>query len=135
MSYRVFPVPAGDLDPEDGKIVRLARTARGRAFVRDGNPPEGAAVRDSDGRTYAAATVTHSDSALSTSALQGALSAAYSSGARRFEAVVILADEPALSDRDALLVAELAPDAAVLLADASGAVVAQASAAARSLGR
>ena len=42
----------GDLDPEDAKIVTLARSARARTGAA-----EGAAVRDTDGRTYAAATV------------------------------------------------------------------------------
>jgi hypothetical protein len=40
------------LDPEDAKLVTLARSARGRTGA-----PEGAAVRDTDGRTYLAATV------------------------------------------------------------------------------
>lgn len=38
-----------DLDPEDRKIVTLARSARARNGV-----PEGAAVRDETGRTYVA---------------------------------------------------------------------------------
>src|SRR3954467_13334764 len=41
-----------DLDPEDAKLVTLARSARGRTGA-----PEGAAVRDTDGRTYLAASV------------------------------------------------------------------------------
>lgn len=41
-----------ELDAEDGKLVTLARSARARIGA-----PEGAAVRDGDGRTYAAATV------------------------------------------------------------------------------
>src|SRR6478736_4487255 len=44
--------PATVLDAEDAKLVTLARGARGRAAA-----VEGAAVRDEDGRTYAAATV------------------------------------------------------------------------------
>src|ERR1700745_2312894 len=40
------------LDPEDRKIVTLARSARARNGV-----PEGAAVRDETGRTYVAGTV------------------------------------------------------------------------------
>ena len=43
---------APDLHPEDAKLVTLARSARGRTGA-----PEGAAVRDTDGRTYVAATV------------------------------------------------------------------------------
>ena len=44
-------VPA-ELSAEDGKLVILARGARGRVGA-----VEGAAVRDQDGRTYAAASV------------------------------------------------------------------------------
>ena len=40
------------LTAEDQKLVTLARAARGRT-----GGPEGAAVRDADGRPYAAATV------------------------------------------------------------------------------
>ncbi|MBA2308927.1 MAG: cytidine deaminase, partial [Pseudonocardiales bacterium] len=38
---------ADDLDPEDAKLVVLARAARSRTGAS-----EGAAVRDTDGRTY-----------------------------------------------------------------------------------
>jgi hypothetical protein len=41
-----------DLVPEDAKLVTLARATRARARAT-----EGAAVRDLDGRTYAAASV------------------------------------------------------------------------------
>jgi hypothetical protein len=47
-------------------------------------------VRDTDGRTYAAGTVENSDPALTTSALRGAVAAAASSGARSFEAAVVV---------------------------------------------
>ncbi|HEY5334582.1 MAG TPA: cytidine deaminase [Mycobacteriales bacterium] len=108
-------------DPEDTKIVTLARTARTRGYPR---PDEGAAVRDDTGRTYAAATVGHDDPALSTSALRGALSAAVSSGARRFEAFALVADEPTLSDADRAVLAGLGRGVPVLLATPDGAVVA-----------
>ena len=39
-------------DPDDRKLVTLARAARARTGAA-----EGAALRDADGRTYAAATV------------------------------------------------------------------------------
>ncbi|HVV30802.1 MAG TPA: cytidine deaminase [Mycobacteriales bacterium] len=125
MRYQQFPVPTDDLDPEDAKIVRLARVARQRAHTPHGGPAQGAAVRDRDGRTYAAATVEHSDPACTVSALAGALSAAYSSGARGFEALVLLAapDPVAVTPRDRLLLAELAPGVPVLLADTNGIVV------------
>jgi hypothetical protein len=120
--YEHFPVATADLDPEDAKIVRLARTALLRAFVPGGGVAQGAAVRDTDGRTYAAATVEHPDPGLTTSALRGALSAAYSSGARTFESLVVLATAPELTGADSALVAELAPAVPILLADESGAV-------------
>ena len=41
-----------DLSPEDQKLVTLARATMARTGA-----PEGAAVRDLDGRTYAAAAV------------------------------------------------------------------------------
>lgn len=107
------------LDAEDAKLVRLARLAMTRAHTPGGEPAQGAAVRDSDGRTYAAATLGHPDAELATSAVRGALSAAYSSGARRFEALAVVGpwDGP-----DRRLAAELAPGAAVLLVDERGQV-------------
>lgn len=107
-------------DAEDTKIVTLARTARTRGYPA---PQEGAAARDETGRTYAAATVGHDDPALVTSALRGALSAAVSSGARRFEAFALVAEEPALSDGDRALLAGLASGVPVLLARPDGTVV------------
>ncbi|GLW21446.1 cytidine deaminase [Microbispora amethystogenes] len=81
------------LDPEDTKIIKLARSARARAGV-----PEGAAVRDETGRTYAATTVTLPS--LRLSALQVAVAMAVSSGAKSLEAAAIVseADEPGEQD-------------------------------------
>jgi cytidine deaminase len=79
-----------ELDPEDVKLVTLARAAQARAWAPHTKVPEGAAVRDADGRTYAAGTVENSDPALTTSALRGAVVAAASSGARAFEAAVVV---------------------------------------------
>ena len=122
MTYRSFPVAAADLDAEDVKIIRLARVAQQRAYVPHTGLGQGAAARDTDGRTYAAATVEHTDPHLSTSAVRGVLSAALSSGARTFEALVVL---PAaeLDATDQALVTEFAGGAPVLLADDQGAVV------------
>ena len=47
-----MPEPSAGADAEDAKLVTLARAARARIGAI-----EGAAVRDQDGRTYAAATV------------------------------------------------------------------------------
>lgn len=85
------------IDPEDSKIITLARSARARNGV-----PEGAAVRDETGRTYVAGTV-ELDS-LKLSALQTAVAMAVASGARSLEAaaVVSAADAPAEADRAAV---------------------------------
>ena len=79
---------ASELDPEDAKLVTLARSARARTGAA-----QGAAVRDGDGRTYVAATVALPSLALS--ALQVAVAMAVSSGAPGLEAAVVLGDDPA----------------------------------------
>jgi hypothetical protein len=106
-------------DPEDAKIVTLARTARTRGYPA---PAQGAAARDETGRTYAAATVDLGERAVS--ALAGALSAAVSSGARSFEAFALVAETPALDDDDRALLTVLAAGIPILLATPDGAVVA-----------
>jgi hypothetical protein len=78
--------PAAELSAEDQKLVTLARTT----FARTGGP-EGAAVRDSDGRTYAAATVALPS--LQVSALGVCVAMAVSSGSRGLEAAVVLGDK------------------------------------------
>lgn len=96
------PAPTGpaptDLAAEDRKLVTLARATRTRARAA-----QGAAVRDQDGRTYAAATVDLPS--LQITALGGCLAMAISSGARSLEAVVVLtpgAEAPSRSDLAAL---------------------------------
>ncbi|MCK2219924.1 cytidine deaminase [Actinomadura sp. ATCC 31491] len=80
------------LDPEDSKIITLARSAR----ARNGSA-EGAAVRDETGRTYAATNVKLA--ALTLSAVQVAVAMAISSGARSLEAVALVTEgEPAADD-------------------------------------
>lgn len=74
-----------ELSPEDAKLVTLARATRARIRAA-----EGAAVRDLDGRTYAAATVALDS--LRVSAIGVAVSMAISSGAQGLEAVVLLTD-------------------------------------------
>ncbi|GAA1848606.1 cytidine deaminase [Pseudonocardia ailaonensis] len=106
-----------ELDPEDAKIVTLARGSRARTGAA-----EGAAVRDTDGRTYAAATVDLPS--LQLTALQAAVAAAVSSGAPGLEAAAVVteagtADEPSLA-----AVRDLTAGATVLVADPSGALVA-----------
>jgi hypothetical protein len=74
---------AAGLDGEDNKLLVLARGALGRT-----GGGSGAAVRDTDGRTYAAGPVELK--ALSLTALQAAVAAAISSGAEGFEAAVLV---------------------------------------------
>lgn len=104
------------LDPEDAKLIALARAARGRTGAS-----EGAAVRDSDGRTYAAATVALPS--LRLSALQAAVSAAVASGVTTLEAAAMVSAAEAI-DRDGLsAVRDLSDSAAVFLAGADGTVL------------
>ena len=77
-----------DLTPEDAKLVTLARAARARTRAADG-----AAVRDTDGRTYAACTV-QLDTVL-LSALQLAVAMAVSSGVKGIEAAAVVTDSDA----------------------------------------
>jgi hypothetical protein len=112
------PAPAPLADPEDRKLVTLARSTRARTHA-----PEGACVRDQDGRTYAAATVTLPS--LSLSAVQVAVAMAVASGARGLEAVVILGSASAVSVSDLAVVRDLAgPGVPVHLAGPDGALVA-----------
>jgi hypothetical protein len=74
-----------DLSAEDQKLVTLARAAMARTGAS-----EGAAVRDLDGRTYAAGSVDLPS--LSLTALQVCVAMAVSSGARGLEAAVRLGD-------------------------------------------
>lgn len=76
---------SADLDAEDAKLVTLARATRARARAH-----EGAAVRDLDGRTYAAASVRLAH--LELSALEVCVAMAVSSGSAGLEAAVVLND-------------------------------------------
>jgi hypothetical protein len=105
-----------DLDPEDRKIVTLARSSRARTGAT-----EGAAVRDTDGRTYAAATV--GLPSLSLTALQAAVAAAVSSGAAGLEAAAVVTASDTVDAASLAAVRDLAPAAPVLRADPTGAVL------------
>jgi cytidine deaminase len=111
-----------DLDPEDAKIVTLARAARLRAYVAHTGVAEGAAVRDTDGRTYAAATVEVADPVLTISALRGAVAAAASSGARTFEAAALVTEAATADPRDLAVLREFGSGVPVLLASVDGTV-------------
>ena len=79
-----------ELSREDDKLVVLARAAKARTGAA-----AGAAVRDLDGRTYAAASLRLAH--LDLSALDVCVAMAVSSGSAGLEAAVVLADgAPAL---------------------------------------
>jgi hypothetical protein len=100
-----------DLSAEDQKLVTLARATMART-----RSPEGAAVRDLDGRTYAAASVDLPS--LTLSALEVCVAMAISSGAQGLEAAVRLGEA---GDPDLRAVRELGgPDVVVLLGDSRG---------------
>lgn len=102
-----------ELDAEDAKIVTLARAARARTRAA-----EGAAVRDTDGRTYVGATVELPS--LRLSALQAAVVAAVGSGARGLEAAALVTEAAQADDAGRAAVADLSPDAPVIVADPAG---------------
>lgn len=102
---------AAALSPEDAKLVTLARATRARARAL-----EGAAVRDLDGRTYAAASVRLEH--LSLSALEVCVAMAVASAASGLEAAVVLTDGEV---PDVRAVGDLAgPGVPVLVGDPAG---------------
>ncbi|RCG15112.1 cytidine deaminase [Streptomyces reniochalinae] len=104
------------LDPEDRKILTLARSARARNAV-----PEGAAVRDGTGRTYVAGSVALPS--LHLSALRTAVAMAVASGAKSLEAAAVVADAEQVPDEDLATVGDLGgPATPVLLAGPDGAL-------------
>lgn len=102
-----------DLTAEDAKLVTLARATKARTRAA-----EGAAVRDLDGRTYAAASI--GLPSLRLTALEVCVAMAISSGATGVEAAVVLADG---GDVDVRAASEFAgPDVPVLVGDAKGTI-------------
>ena len=77
--------------PEDVKIINLARSALARTSAR-----QGACVRDTDGRSYAAASVALEH--LNLSAIQVAVAMAVSSGAPGLEAVALAGEDGPTED-------------------------------------
>lgn len=101
-------------DPEDAKILTLARSVRARTRAA-----EGACVRDLDGRTYAGASV--GLPSLELSAVAVAVAMASSSAAAGLEAVAVVTDASALSEEDLAVVRDFAgAGVPVLRADARG---------------
>lgn len=102
-----------DLSEEDAKLVTLARASRARTGAA-----EGAAVRDGNGRTYAASTVALPSLALS--ALQAAVAAAVASGATVLEAAAVVTETDGADGVDA--VRDLGAAAPVFVAGPDGAL-------------
>jgi len=102
-----------ELEAEDAKIVTLARAARARTRAA-----EGAAVRDTDGRTYVGTTVELPS--LRLSALQAAVVAAVGSGAAGLEAAALVTEAAEADDAGRAAVADLTPGAPVIVADPTG---------------
>lgn len=90
-----------ELSAEDAKLVTLARATRLRAGAA-----EGAAIRDGDGRTYAAATVDLPS--LRLSALAGCVAMLVAAGSQRIEAAVVLTERDEVAAEDLAALAELA---------------------------
>lgn len=90
-----------ELDPEDAKILTLARSTRARTGAA-----EGAGVRDTMGRTYTAATVNLPS--LRLSALRLAVAMAVSSGADGLEAAAVVGEGETLPEEDLAAVADAA---------------------------
>lgn len=105
-----------DLDEEDAKLVTLARAARARVGA-----VEGAAVRDGDGRTYAAATVTLPS--LSITALQLTVAAAVSAGAARLEAAAVVTEASMLDALGHAAVRDLGMEAPIHVVGPDGTVL------------
>ncbi|MFT4287040.1 cytidine deaminase [Nocardioides sp.] len=106
-----------ELTAEDQKLVTLARATKARTGAA-----EGAAVRDSDGRTYAGATVDLPS--LQVSAIGVCIAMAVASGSKGLAAVVLLT-EGDLADVDASVIREFGGESVtVLVGDPRGTTLA-----------
>lgn len=104
-----------EVDQEDQKIVTLARSARARAQAA-----EGAAVRDTEGRTYVATTV--DQPSFSLTAMQAAVAAAMSSGADEFEAAAVVSESPLVTEASVHAIRDVSVGVPIFRADLSGSV-------------
>ena len=119
MPDSTITVPTADGSPlsaEDAKLVTLARSSRARAGA-----VEGAAVRDQDGRTYAAATVALPS--LAVTALQLAVAQAAASGATKIEAAAVVTEASDLDGPGHAAVRDLAADAPIHVAAPDGSLL------------
>ena len=107
------PAAADALDAEDTKLVTLARAARARIGA-----VEGAAVRDQDGRTYAATNVMLPS--LSVTALQLAVASAVAAGATKLEAAAVVTEASTLDGAGHAAVRDLSAAAPVHVASPDG---------------
>jgi hypothetical protein len=103
------------LDPEDAKLVTLARSARARNATA-----EGAAVRDDTGRTYVATSVALPS--LSLSAVQAAVVIAVASGASGLEAIARVSEAASIAASDHAVAGEVGGEPAFILAGPDGVV-------------
>jgi len=103
------------VNPEDEKIITLARSARAR-----NSAAEGAAVRDETGRTYVASTVALPS--LNLSALQVAVAMAVASGAEDLEAAAVVTTTDTAAATDISAVRDLGPKATIIVAAPDGTV-------------
>ena len=87
--------PPAPSDPEDQKLITLARAALARTGAR-----QGASLRDTTGRAYAAASVELQH--LNLSAVTVAVAMAVSSSAEGVEAVAVVGEAPSKDDLDVL---------------------------------
>ncbi|GLI00368.1 cytidine deaminase [Phytohabitans aurantiacus] len=104
------------LEAEDAKLVTLARGARARIGA-----VEGAAVRDQDGRTYAAANVALPS--LTLTALQLAVASAVAAGATRLEAAAVVTEASTLDGAGHAAVRDLAAEAPIHVVAPSGTIL------------
>jgi hypothetical protein len=110
------PATTAELTAEDAKLVTLARSARARVGA-----VEGAAVRDQDGRTYAAANVQLPS--LSVTALQLAVASAAAAGASRLEAAAVVTEASTLDGAGHAAVRDLGADAPIHVAAPDGSLL------------
>jgi hypothetical protein len=105
-----------ELSAEDRKLVTLARATRARTGAG-----EGAAVRDTDGRTYAAATVDLPS--LQLSAVQVCVAMAIAGGSGGLDAAVVLGEATELAASDEAVLRDFDGDGVVVhLADPRGTI-------------